>query len=342
MSPLVSIVVPVYNVERFINKCVESIVGQTYSNLEIILVDDGSPDNCPAICDEWAKKDSRIKVIHKENQGLGMARNSGIEVATGKYITFIDSDDYVDTTLVERCMQAASVEDADLIWYSMTDVNEKGERSSSTDSDRVTIYSGNRDVTENLLPNLISFDYRSGECSNFAFSAWSGLFSLDLIRKNSLLFPSERQIISEDTYFLLQYFRYVQTAVTLDEILYFHYINTSSLTTVYRADRQEKNDFFLKVTLELIDELGYPEEIRTRLFMIYHSFTLAALKLVTQSALTKREKQRICKDILKSEALQGSINRNVLAREKKTVRLFFRLARLRLFSLCKLLLKIKK
>ena len=102
MSPIVTVIIPVYNVEKFLDRCVQSVVNQTYKNLEIILVDDGSPDNCPAMCDEWSRKDSRIKVVHKRNAGLGMARNTGIENANGKYIFFFDSDDYVDESIVER------------------------------------------------------------------------------------------------------------------------------------------------------------------------------------------------------------------------------------------------
>ena len=90
----ISIIVPIYNVEKYIRKCIESIINQTYRNIEIILVDDGSPDNCGKICDEYAKKDSRVKVIHKKNGGLSDARNKGTEVATGEYIMYVDSDDY--------------------------------------------------------------------------------------------------------------------------------------------------------------------------------------------------------------------------------------------------------
>ena len=93
---LISVIVPVYKVEKYLDRCVESIVNQTYKNLEIILVDDGSPDNCPAMCDAWAKKDSRIKVIHKENGGLSDARNAGMRLASGEYICFVDSDDWMD------------------------------------------------------------------------------------------------------------------------------------------------------------------------------------------------------------------------------------------------------
>lgn len=100
-NPLITIVIPVYNVENYLHKCVNSVINQTYTNLEIILVDDGSPDNCGKICDEYEKMDSRIKVIHKSNGGLSDARNAGIDIANGKYISFIDSDDYVDLDYIE-------------------------------------------------------------------------------------------------------------------------------------------------------------------------------------------------------------------------------------------------
>ena len=100
-KPLISVIVPIWNVEKYLDKCIDSIVKQTYTNLEIILVDDESPDNCPKMCDEWAKKDNRIKVIHKKNGGLSDARNAGIDISTGDYITFIDSDDYVELNYVK-------------------------------------------------------------------------------------------------------------------------------------------------------------------------------------------------------------------------------------------------
>ena len=96
MNDLISVIVPVYNVEKYLDKCIESIVNQTYTALEIILIDDGSSDNCPEICDRWTEKDNRIKVIHKVNGGLSDARNCGMAAATGKYITFVDCDDYIE------------------------------------------------------------------------------------------------------------------------------------------------------------------------------------------------------------------------------------------------------
>lgn len=106
MNELVSVIVPIYGVEDYLGKCIDSIINQTYKELEIILVDDGSPDKCPEICDEYAKKDSRVRVIHKKNGGLSDARNAGIDVAKGAYFVFIDSDDWVEATMVEHLLNS--------------------------------------------------------------------------------------------------------------------------------------------------------------------------------------------------------------------------------------------
>ena len=105
-NDLISVIVPIYNVEKYLSECIDSIINQTYKNIEIILVDDGSLDSCGAICDEYAKKDNRIKVIHKENGGLSDARNHGIDLAMGKYIAFVDSDDYINEQYLEKLYNA--------------------------------------------------------------------------------------------------------------------------------------------------------------------------------------------------------------------------------------------
>lgn len=111
---LISVIVPIYKVEKYLDRCVNSIVNQTYKDLEIILVDDGSPDNCPEICDEWAQKDNRIKVIHKENGGLSDARNAGLSAATGEYIGFIDSDDWIAPEMYERLLLSIKNDSTDI------------------------------------------------------------------------------------------------------------------------------------------------------------------------------------------------------------------------------------
>lgn len=115
--PKISVIIPVYKVERYLDACVASVVGQTYTNLEIILVDDGSPGDCPAICDAWAKKDARIRVIHQKNAGLSAARNSGLDVATGEYIAFVDSDDLLEKETLQNAITAQQKTGAELVIF---------------------------------------------------------------------------------------------------------------------------------------------------------------------------------------------------------------------------------
>lgn len=126
MENLISVIVPVYKVEKYLDRCVESIVNQTYTNLEIILVDDGSPDNCPVMCDTWAEKDSRIRAIHKVNGGLSDARNAGMAVATGKYIGFVDSDDWVEPGFYQNLYDLLQAHDADIAECGVNYIDENG------------------------------------------------------------------------------------------------------------------------------------------------------------------------------------------------------------------------
>ena len=125
---IVSIIVPVYKVENEIDRCIQSILNQTYTSIEIILVDDGSPDKCPQICDKYAKQDKRIKVIHKENGGLSDARNVGLDMAKGEYIAFIDSDDWVEDSFIEQLLTNLISTNSDISICGYTLVNENNQK----------------------------------------------------------------------------------------------------------------------------------------------------------------------------------------------------------------------
>ena len=125
MDKLVTIIIPVYKVEKYLDECLVSIVNQTYRNLEIILVDDGSPDSCPDLCEKWASKDSRIKVVHKTNGGLSSARNAGLKVATGDYIGFVDSDDWVELDMYAKMVHVLQENDVDFVACKISAVDEK-------------------------------------------------------------------------------------------------------------------------------------------------------------------------------------------------------------------------
>lgn len=122
MNPLISVIIPIYKVEDYLNECVQSVIHQTYKNLEIILVDDGSPDKCPQMCDNYAKQDNRIIVIHKRNGGLSDARNAGLKQASGDFVCFVDSDDFIDVTMCEKLLEYQQESNADIVscmfsWY---------------------------------------------------------------------------------------------------------------------------------------------------------------------------------------------------------------------------------
>lgn len=124
---MLSIIVPVYNVEKYLSKCIDSILAQTFTDFELILIDDGSPDNCGIICDEYAKKDSRIKVIHQKNQGVSAARNKGLDIAVGTYLGFVDSDDWIEPNMYEYMLRSINETDEDIIVCGINYCNNDGE-----------------------------------------------------------------------------------------------------------------------------------------------------------------------------------------------------------------------
>ena len=126
--PIISIIVPVFNVGKYLEKCIASIVGQTYTNLEIILIDDGSTDNSSQICDAWAERDSRIRVIHQKNSGVAAVRNKGLQAATGEYIGFVDSDDWITDTMYQDMMDGILLTNADAAFTGFNRVLENGEQ----------------------------------------------------------------------------------------------------------------------------------------------------------------------------------------------------------------------
>ena len=301
---LISVVLPIYNTERYLDRCVTSVVNQTYSNLEIILVDDGSPDNCPQMCDEWAAKDSRIRVIHKKNAGAGMARNSGIEAATGEYICFFDSDDYVATDTIEKAYRLAVEEQSDIVVFGLNNVNAEGRvvRSIVPESDQVT-YAG-EDVQKRFLPALIAAKPDS-TCRNVWMSACTCLLSMPMILDNGWRFASERDIISEDVYSLLCLYAYVRRVSVLPEALYYYCENGASLTHSYRADRFEKSCHFHKTSVEKARELGYGEEVAGRFQGPLASFTIASMKQVVRADMPGKEKYDAIREIVRSDYLKN-------------------------------------
>ena len=264
-TPKVSIVVPVYNTEKYLKQCVESILAQTLSEIEIIIVDDGSKAECAALCDELAGTDSRIKVIHKVNGGLGFARNSGMEIASGEYVGFVDSDDYIQPEMYEALYEAAVKHDADLV---VSGISFVGGNTFSQPEDYIEKHCFEKDtVFENedikqLLLGIIGASPKEPEDSRYGVSVCKNIFKRSLLCEENIKFFSERQIISEDTLFMVDYVKHVKKAVGIHGAFYCYRRNDASLSKSYRSDRFEKVMIFFAALEEHLREILPEDEYR--------------------------------------------------------------------------------
>ena len=213
MDSLISVIVPIYNVEKYLDRCVDSIINQTYKNLEIILVDDGSPDNCPQMCDDYAKKDRRIKVVHKENGGLSDARNVGMKVATGEYVSFIDSDDYVSLDFYETLLETIVDNDSDIVECGVVKFYENEKFDKYNNDLKVTNYD-----TVDALDGLISE-------SPFKQHVWNKLYKSSV----ALDIPYAVGKLNEDEFWTYQIFGKAKKVTRIYKTMYYYFQRGSSI-----------------------------------------------------------------------------------------------------------------
>lgn len=334
MQALVSIVLPVYNVEKYLNRALESVVNQTYKNLEIILVDDGSSDASPGMCDEWAKTDNRIRVFHKENEGPGTARNIGIDNAKGKYIFFLDSDDCVDVTLVEKCVSSAEENNSEVVLFSRNNIYDDGTVVNKKVNVPTFLFDNERIVNE-LLPGL--FSYKMG----FGVSPWSKMYNLDTIKRLGVRFMSERQTTSEDAYFALELYPKLNAVSVIDECLYNYYIRDNSFSRAYKPGRQSRNDEFLKLCISYVNDNNLPHILIASIMNRYHTLTLSTLMQIAKSDVDKKEKKRAIKEIFANSVLRKTLKKEVLSMSSRANKVFWHLLKFRCYFLCYLLLMKK-
>ena len=217
MEPLISVIVPIYKVEEYLNRCVESLVNQTYKNLEIILVDDGSPDNCPEMCDRWAKQDKRIRVIHKTNGGLSDARNAGMRIATGEYIAFVDSDDLVSYSFLEDLLYTSQSTNAELSACEVESFSDEAEIQLTCDNDKqITVFNA-----EQALSQLI-------RGRGFRAVAWNKLYRASLLTDEHFEFGK----LHEDEFFTYRIIDKCKTLSFVDKPLYKYRQREGSIMTV--------------------------------------------------------------------------------------------------------------
>lgn len=218
-EPKISVIVPVYKVEQFLEKCVNSIITQTYKNLEIVLVDDGSPDGSPALCDKLAKQDKRIKVIHKENGGVSSARNEGLKQATGDFVAFVDSDDWIEETMYEEMMSLALKENADMTFCKMKEARSDG-----------TFSNYNEINLDKLKEKRIEYFFINARKGFDLVGAFSGpcrtLYKTSLIKNISF---DVNLKYGEDLCFLLKAFEKATNISVCNKYFYNYYKNIDSV-----------------------------------------------------------------------------------------------------------------
>lgn len=220
--PKISIIVPVYKVEQYLDRCVESILAQTFTDFELILVDDGSPDNCPQMCDEWAKKDCRIVVIHKPNEGVSIARNAALDIAKGEYIAFCDSDDYWGTNYLKNMYDAMVSSNADMVVSKYTTFYENGD----IKEDAVLKHAigiTKIPTKEERIRYLYTYDRLHG------WEVWTRLFKKSIIDTHQIRFPTTCKNYAEDMGFVLAYNLYANVIQSIDNLEYFYMIRFGSM-----------------------------------------------------------------------------------------------------------------
>lgn len=272
---LISIIIPVYRVEEYLTKCIDSVIKQKYTNIEIILVDDGSPDNCPKICDEYAKKDSRIKVIHKENGGLSDARNVGINNASGQYISFIDSDDYIDNDYILFLYKCIKENDSDI--SICTHYIEKGNRTINLQNNIKRTYNN----VEALHDMLYS--------QNIDVSAWGKLYKKELFK--NIKFPIGR--LYEDSATTYKLLDISNKIVFWGKSKYHYVIRNNSITT--NSFSNKKLDLIYS-TKEMTDYISnkYPVLVDACNRRLIYSY----LSTLTQMTYTKDVDKDLKKTII--------------------------------------------
>lgn len=254
----ISVIVPVYNVAGYLERCMSSLLEQTYSDWEVILVDDGSTDASGSMCDTYAMR-SGIRVIHRGNGGLGMARNSGMDAALGEYVLFLDPDDYFGPDLLKNLSEAAERCKADLVigGHTIVEANGRNRKRCCTSSAEQMFCSS--EELKRLLLHTVGAPPEDPIDSRYGVSACGRLYRRDVVLRHRLRFVSERQLISEDLIFNIDFMRWAESAVVTADASYFYCTNAGSLSKRHREDRFSQDCALFRAVEERLAQ-WYPEE----------------------------------------------------------------------------------
>ena len=295
-QPKVSIIVPCYNVEAYLPRCMDSLLGQTLKEIEIILVDDESPDRVPAMCDEYARQDSRVKVVHKPNGGLGFARNSGLDVATGEYVMFVDSDDYIDADACEWLAVCLDNRRWDAVYYSFETFTDRGDISGHQNSLATIGFEGTGACQAFMWEMVGALPWEKME-RKYQVSACTVCYRRSVLEQGQVRFHSERELISEDLVFNWDFLLQARSIGYVPHSFYHYFKNTSSLTTKVRLDRIEKNEALYRYLWKKACRSSCDKEQHWRLQRLMLGYCRHAMLQVCKSALSSDEKNRWLREV---------------------------------------------
>lgn len=293
----VSVVVPVYNVEKYLERCVQSILSQTYSNLEIILVDDGAKDSSPELCEQLARQDGRIKVVHQENRGLGGARNTGLDHATGAFVAFIDADDYIGKTHIEELYNSVVQAEADIALGFYVSVDDAGKITRKPNPLKPGEYGCEAGYNQLLFPMIGTHE---GCHTDTAVepSCCMGLYSLAIIKEHNIRFADNKIYIAEDQLFNIDCFVHARKIVATDVEDYFYYVNTQSMTRKYDAGRFDRTVNYYHLLKKKLEGHGILETAGKRPDRSFLMKMRILLRLVVFSNMSFKSKLAEIKRIL--------------------------------------------
>lgn len=305
--PKVSVIVPCYKVEQYLNRCIYSLIHQTLKDIEIILVDDESPDKVPEMCNQWAQKDSRIRVIHKKNEGLGMACNSGLEISNGEYIAFCDSDDWVESCMYEEMYNAAKEHKADLVFSGLQRIDDNGIITPLSKITQLKVKNKKEDIYQVGLDMIANSPKKRIE-REIPMSAKVVLYNKKKILEHHLRFESEREMISEDLLWNLDNIAHADTIVELPKTYYYYYTNPNSITNSIRKDWYVMYKILRQELLSRTNKLGFPPDTTLRINRMFIGYVRKKVASLCMSNLSNSEKNKLIENICKDSEFSSVIN----------------------------------
>lgn len=321
---MISVIVPVYNVEKYLKKCVESIITQTYKDLEIIIVDDKSTDKSGILCDEMEKIDDRIKVIHKiKNEGLGYARNTALDIAKGEYVTFVDSDDYLDENAIEVMYNAIKEKqvDACICGFKRVSNDEKVLKVVRYEEEE---FKGRKEV-DNLLVRLIGSAPNKKDA--IRMSVWNCMYDMQIIKEHNIRFQTEKKFLSEDIFFDIEYYSYSTGVTILNSISYNYRFNIQSLTKTYKDNRFELSKKMYEKEKEVLTSKNLYENAKNRLSRQFFVYTRMCIRQENTkiSNKTLKEALKSIKEICNDRLLRKIIEEYPIGQLGKKQKIFLKL-----------------